>query len=231
MTGKHTRRAGATLRTLQMAAFPCPAKPSERAATKRARSLNDQFQARLQETSTMTTICTRPYPDDGAAATGRAATMPPFTGPGLHGQASRTRLRLAVAAAGGLLAAGTITLAAVAASGATADRAPHRESALGSARPGTATTLTSRANPSTAGGPVTYAATVRAGLVLSRFTRRHVSIYPVWSTTMPTNTRSPQSRPHGALACCLARPASLRVTALGRQPQQRLTHRTGKSWS
>ena len=43
MTGKHTRRAGAALRTLQMAAFPA-AKPSGRAATKRARSFNDQFQ-------------------------------------------------------------------------------------------------------------------------------------------------------------------------------------------
>jgi hypothetical protein len=30
MTGKHTRRTGAALRTLQMAAFPCPAKPSRR---------------------------------------------------------------------------------------------------------------------------------------------------------------------------------------------------------
>ena len=57
------------------------------------------------------------------------------------------------------------------------------------------------------------------------------TVYPVWSTTMPANTRSPQSRPHGAPACYLARPASLRVTALGRQPQQRLTHRTGKSRS
>ena len=89
--------------------------------------------------------------------------------------------------------------------GAAADRAPHGERPL--APPG------------------------RAGLVLPRFTRRHLSVYPVWSTTMPTNTRSPQSRPHGAPACYLARPASLRVTALGRQPQQRLTHRTGKSRS
>jgi Bacterial Ig-like domain (group 3) len=109
----------------------------------------------------MTTIRPRPYPDDGAAVTGQAATMPPFIGPGRPGQASRTRLRLAVAAAGGLLAAGTITLAAAAAAGAAADRAPYREPALGSARPGTATTLTSGANPSTAGSSVTYAATVR----------------------------------------------------------------------
>jgi hypothetical protein len=99
----------------------------------------------------MTTIRTRPYPDDGAAV----------TGPGRHGRPSRTRLRLAVAAAGGLLAAGMITLAAVAAAGTTADRAPHGEPALGPARPGTATTLTSGATPSTAGGVVTYAATVR----------------------------------------------------------------------
>ena len=109
----------------------------------------------------MTTIRTRPYPDGGAAVTGRAATMPPVTGPGRPGQASRTRLRLAVAAAGGLLAAGMIMLAAVAAAGPAADRAPRGEPALGPARPGTATTLTSGATPSTAGGVVTYATTVR----------------------------------------------------------------------
>ncbi len=103
----------------------------------------------------MTTIRTRPRADDGAAVTGPAATMPPFTGPGRPGRASRTRLRLAVAAAGGLLAAGMITLAATAAAGAAADRAPHGEPAAGGARPGTATTLISRANPSTAGGLVT----------------------------------------------------------------------------
>lgn len=107
----------------------------------------------------MTTIRTRPYPDDGAAVTGRAATMPPITEPGRHGHASRTRLRLAVAAAGGLLAAGVITLAAVAATGATTDRAPHSEPAVGPARPGTVT-ITSGSTPSTAGGVVTYAATV-----------------------------------------------------------------------
>lgn len=73
MTGKHTRRAGATLRTMQMAGFPCPVKPSGRAATKRARSLNDQFQALSQEASTMTTVCKRPYPDDGAAVIGPTA--------------------------------------------------------------------------------------------------------------------------------------------------------------
>jgi hypothetical protein len=109
----------------------------------------------------MTTTGTRPYPHDGAAIAGRAATLPPVTGPGRPGRAPRTRLRLVVAAAGGLLAAGMIVLAATAAAGATADRAPHSEPALGPARPGTATTLASRANPSTAGGPVTYAATVR----------------------------------------------------------------------
>jgi hypothetical protein len=125
---------------------------------KRARSLNDQFQARSQETNTMTTICTRPYPDDGAAVTARAATTPPFAGPG---RASRPRPRLAVAAAGGLLAAGIIVLAAAAAAGAAADHASYGESAAGGARPGTATTLTSKANLSTVGGPVTYAATVR----------------------------------------------------------------------
>ena len=206
MTGKHTRRAGAALRTLQMAGFPCPAMPSGRAATKRARSLNDQFQARSQETSMMTTIGTRPYPDDGAAVTGRTATMPPVTEPGRPGRTSRTRLHLAAA-------------------GAAADRALHGESAFGGARPDTA----QPANP--APRPAPAAEQVRAGLALSRFTRRHLSIYPVWSTTMPANTRSPQSRPHGAPACHLARPAILRVTAVGRQPQQRLTHRTGKSRS
>lgn len=109
----------------------------------------------------MTTIRKRPYPDDGAAVTGPTATMPPVTGPRRPGRASRTRLRLAVVAAGGLLAAGMIVLAAAAATGAAADRASHGESAFGRAGPGTATTLTSRANPSTAGGLVIYAATVR----------------------------------------------------------------------
>ena len=117
----------------------------------------------------MTTIRTRPYPDDGAAVTGQAATMPPVTGPGRPGRASRTRLRLAVAAAGGLLAAGMIMLAAVAAAGAAADRAPRGEPALGPARPGTATTLTSGATPSTAGGVVTYAATVRRRRAAARW--------------------------------------------------------------
>jgi hypothetical protein len=118
---------------------------------------------------------------------------------------------------------------AAAAAGAAADRAPHGEPAFGGARPDTA----QPANP--APRPAPAAEQVRAGVVLSRFTRRHpsiyLSIYPVWSTTMPANTRSPQSRPHGAPACHLARPASLRVTTVGRQPQQRLTHRTGKSRS
>jgi hypothetical protein len=126
----------------------------------------------------MTTIRTRPYPDGGTHVTGRAATMPPITGPGRPGQASRTRLRLAVAAAGGLLAAGMIMLAAVAAVGAPADRAPHGESALGPARPGTATTLTSGAIPSTARpdyphGPVRGAVTRRAGRGIGRRRHRH----------------------------------------------------------
>ena len=68
----------------------------------------------------MTTIGTRPHPDDGAAVIGRAATMPPATGPGRPGRASRTRLHLTLAAAGGLLAAGMIAAAAAA-----ADRALH----------------------------------------------------------------------------------------------------------
>ena len=91
------------------------------------------------------------------------------------------------------------------AAGAAADRAPHGELALGPARPG-------RSGP-------------------AAVHRRRLSIYPVWSTTMPANTRSPQSRPHGASACHLARTASLRVTTAGRQPRQRLTHRIGKSRS
>jgi hypothetical protein len=115
--------------------------------------------------------------------------------------------------------------AAAAIAGAAADRALHGEPAFGGARPDTA----QPANP--APRPAPAAEQVRAGLVLSRFTRRHLSIYPVWSTTMPANTRSPQSRPHVAPACHLARPAILRVTAVGRQRQQRLTHRTGKSRS
>src|SRR6185437_8222171 len=75
--------------------------------------------------STMTTIGTWPYPDDRAAVTGRAATMPPVTGPGRPGRASRTRLYLAVAAAGGLLAAGMIVLTAAAA-GASGPRPARR---------------------------------------------------------------------------------------------------------
>jgi hypothetical protein len=135
----------------------------------------------------MTTIGTRPYPDDGAAVIGRAATMPPVT--------------------------------------AAADRTLHCEPAIGGARPDTA----QLANP--APRPAPAAEQVRAGVVLSRFTRRHLPIYPVWSPTMPANTRSPHSRPHGAPACHLARTASLRVTTAGRQPQQCLTLRTGKSRS
>ena len=76
----------------------------------------------------MTTIRTRPYPDDGAAVTGRAARSA-TTGPGRPGRASRTRLRLAVATAGGLLAASMTMLAAVAAA---RPRGPQpRTSALG----------------------------------------------------------------------------------------------------
>ena len=96
----------------------------------------------------------------------------------------------------------------------------------GPGRPGRPDTA-QPANP--APRPVPAAEQVRAGVVLPRFTRRHLSIYPVWSTTMPANTRSPQSRLHGAPACYLARPASLPLAAVGRPPQQRLTHRTGKS--
>ena len=176
----------------------------------------------------MTTIGTWPYPDDGAAVIGRAAMMPPVTGPGRPGRASRTRLHLTVAAAGGLLAAGMIAAAAAAAAataGAAADRALHCEPAIGGTRPDTA----QPANPTPRPAPA--AEQVRAGVVLSRFTRCHLPINPVWSTTMPANTRSPQSRPHGAPACHLARTASLRVTTAGRQQQQRLTHRTGKSRS
>ena len=41
---------------------------------------------------------------------------------------------------------------------------------------------------------------------------------PVWRTTMPAPTRSPRSRPHGAPADYLARPASVWITAFHRQP-------------
>jgi hypothetical protein len=43
-------------------------------------------------------------------------------------------------------------------------------------------------------------------------------ISPVWSTTMPASTRTPQSRPHGAPAYYLARPASWWLTAYYRRP-------------
>jgi hypothetical protein len=43
---------------------------------------------------------------------------------------------------------------------------------------------------------------------------------------MPATTPGPQSRPHGAPAYYLARPASLWITALRQRPHQRLPHRT-----
>jgi hypothetical protein len=110
-----------------------------------------------------------------------------------------------------------------AAAGAAADRALHGEPAFGGARPDTAQPT----NP--APRPAPAAEQVRAGLVLSWFTRRYLSIYSVWSTTMPANTRYAQSGAPGAPACYLGRPASLPLAAVGRPPQQRLTHRTGKS--
>lgn len=70
---------------------------------------------------------------------------------------SRARRYLAAAGAGGTLAAGMLLLAAAAA----AAGAFHGAPVTGHARHGTATRLTSAAGPSTAGGPVTYAATVR----------------------------------------------------------------------
>jgi len=79
--------------------------------------------------------------------------------------------------------------------------------------------------------PASLRVTALGRQLQQRLTHRYLTVYPVWSTTMPANTRSTQSRPHGGPACYLARPASLRVTALSRQLQQRLTHRTGKSWS
>jgi len=45
----------------------------------------------------------------------------------------------------------------------------------------------------------------------------HPSAYLVWSTTMPVIIRSPRSRPHGAPAYYLARPASVWITALHRR--------------
>jgi hypothetical protein len=57
MTGKHTRRAGAALRTLQSAAFPCR---------------KAQFQACSREASMMAMICKRPCAYNGAPARGRA---------------------------------------------------------------------------------------------------------------------------------------------------------------
>jgi hypothetical protein len=59
MTGKHIRRAGAALRTLQAAAFPCR---------------KAQFQARSREASMMAMICKRPCAYDGAPVGGRATT-------------------------------------------------------------------------------------------------------------------------------------------------------------
>jgi hypothetical protein len=57
MTGKHTRRAGAALRTLQTAAFPCR---------------KAQFQACSREASMMAMIGKRPCAYDGTPVRGRA---------------------------------------------------------------------------------------------------------------------------------------------------------------
>jgi hypothetical protein len=43
---------------------------------------------------------------------------------------------------------------------------------------------------------------------------------------MPSTTRSPQSRPHGAPAYYLARPASVWITVLHRQPPAALQQPT-----
>ena len=218
MTGKH---AGGPCGTADLADGAPQCAADAPPASVRGHSVP----ARSRETTMMTTIGTRPYPDDGAAVIGRAATMPPVTGPGRPGRASRALLHLTVAAAGGLLAAGMI-----AARPQPRPPAPRTAPCTASRRTGgTRPDTAPPANP--APRPAPAAEQVRAGVVLSRFTRRHLPIYPVWSTTMPANTRSPQSRPHGAPACHLAPTASLRVTTAGRQPQQRLTHRTGKSRS
>ena len=74
MTGKHTRRAGAALRTLQAAAFPCR---------------KAQFQACSQEASMMAMIGKRPCAYDGAPARGRA------TARYAHAHAGRAPGRLA----------------------------------------------------------------------------------------------------------------------------------------
>ena len=55
MTGNHTRRAGAALRILQTAAFPCR---------------KAQFRACSQEASMMTMICKRPRAYDAAPVRG-----------------------------------------------------------------------------------------------------------------------------------------------------------------
>jgi hypothetical protein len=60
MTGKHTRRTGAALRTLQTAAFPC---------------CKAQFQACSQEASMMAMIGKRPCAYDGAPVKGRAMAI------------------------------------------------------------------------------------------------------------------------------------------------------------
>ena len=65
MTGKHARRTGAALRTLQMAAFPCPAKPSRRSG--------DSPLASSHRTG------------GGAAVTGRAAAKHPHVHRGIGG--------------------------------------------------------------------------------------------------------------------------------------------------
>ena len=55
----------------------------------------------------------------------------------------------------------------------------------------------------------------------------HPSISPVWSTTMPAPARSPRSRPHGAPAYYLARPASMWIAASRRRAQPGAGRRPG----
>ena len=51
-------------------------------------------------------------------------------------------------------------------------------------------------------------------------TRTTHPLYPVWSTTMPAITQAPQSRPHGAPAYYLGRPASVWLMARHTRPQR-----------
>lgn len=145
MTARQTRRAGAELRALQRTA--CSLASTAQHTIKRFPASAPASRLQRHRTATL-------HPAPAGHAPRPQDTTTPAPGPGRPARLSWARRCLAAAAAGAMLAAGLLALAAAAG-------VPHGESATSHARHGTAITLTSAADPSTAGGPVSYAATVR----------------------------------------------------------------------